>query len=112
MIFDKLVKIKNFDGDIRMKIVSYVEMKADQFKAEVGNSQLTIVDNEHYEYIEEFKKNNPNVVRCIPLDEINYFSLTMKPTERELKIFEDNDFVLKGTDAYGNDFYVRKELLN
>lgn len=27
MTFDKLVKIKNFDGDIRMKIVSYVDMK-------------------------------------------------------------------------------------
>lgn len=94
-----------------MKIINYVEMDANKFKAEVGNPQLTIVDNEQYEHIEELMKNNPNVVRCVPLDEINYFSLTMKPTERELKIFEENGFVLKGTDAYGNDFYVRKELL-
>lgn len=92
-------------------MVSYVEMDANKFKAEVGNPQLTIVNNEQYELVEEFMKNNPNVVRCVPLDEINYFSLTMKPTERELKIFEENGFVLKGTDAYGNDFYVRKELL-
>ena len=92
-------------------MVSYVEMDANKFKAEVGNPQLTIVNNEQYELVEEFMKNNPNVVRCIPLDEINYFSLTMKPTERELKIFEENGFVLKGTDAYGNNFYVRKELL-
>jgi len=93
-------------------MISYVEMDANKFKAEVGNPQLTIVNNEQYELVEEFMKNNQNVVRCIPLDEINYFSLTMKPTERELKIFEENGFVLKGTDAYGNDFYVRKELLN
>lgn len=92
-------------------MVSYVEMDANKFKAEVGSPQLTIVNNEQYELVEEFMKNNPNVVRCIPLDEINYFSLTMKPTERELKIFEENGFVLKGTDSYGNDFYVRKELL-
>ena len=95
-----------------MKIVSYVEVNADKFRAKTDCSQLSIdFSNGQCEAIEEFKRNEPNIVRCIPLNDINYFSLTMKPTEKELKIFEENGFVLKGVDAYGNDFYVRKELL-
>ena len=99
-----------------MKIVSYVEMKADNFKANIGNPQLSIdfskeMDISQYEAIEEFKRNNPNVVKCIPLDEINSFSLTVKPTEEEYKILNENGFVINGVDEYGNDFYVRKELL-
>ena len=93
-----------------MKIVSYVEMKADKFKAEIGNSQIDLFNPKYYQYIEDFKKNNPNVVRCIPLDDINLFSLTEKLTEDMYKILEENGFVLNGTDEYGNDFYTRKEL--
>ena len=99
-----------------MKIVSYIEMKADNFKANVGNHQLTIgfsekTDVSQYEALEEFKRNNPNVVKCIPLDEIDSFSSPVKPTEEEYKILNENGFVVNGTDEYGNDFYVRKELL-
>ena len=99
-----------------MKIVSYVEMKADKFKANIGNPQLSIdlskgFDIDQYEVMEEFKRNNPNVVKCIPLDEINSFSLTVKPTEEEYKILNENGFVVNGIDEYDNDFYVRKELL-
>lgn len=100
-----------------MKIVSYLEMKTDKFKSNIGNPKLTIdfskeVDISQYEVLEEFKRNNPNIVRCIPLDEINSFSLTVKPTEEEYKILNKNGFVINGTDEYGNDFYVRKELLD
>lgn len=99
-----------------MKIINYVEMKADNFKANIRNPQLSIdfsqeLNPEQYELIEEFKKNNPNVVKCIPLEDINSFSLTVKPTEEEYKIFEKSGFVNHGTDKYGNDFYIRKELL-
>lgn len=99
-----------------MKIVSYIEMKADKFKANVGNPQLAIdfskeTDINQYEVLEEFKRNNLNVVRCIPLDDINSFSLTVKPAKEEFKIIEENGFVNNGTDKYGNDFYIRKELL-
>ena len=100
-----------------MRIVSYVEMKADNFKAKIGNPQLSIdfskeVDINQYEAIEEFKRSNPNVVKCIPLDEINSFSLTEKPTKEESRIFNDNGFVLNGMDEYDNYFYIRKELVN
>lgn len=100
-----------------MKIVSYVEIKADKFRAKVGTTQLSIdfskeVDISQYETIEEFKRNNPNVVKCIPLDEINSFSLTVKPTEEESKIFDDNGFTFNGTDEYDNYFYIRKELVD
>ena len=97
-----------------MKIVSYVKMNADKFKAKCGNPQIDLLetfDPEQYEAIEEFKKNNPNVVRCIPLDDIDSFSLTEQPTEEEYKIFKENGFVSNGTDEYGHYCYIRKELL-
>lgn len=94
-----------------MKIISYIEMKADKFKAEIKNPQVDLFNPEDYQCIEDFKKNNPNVIRCIPLDDINSFSLTEKPTEDMCKILEENGFLLNGTDEYGNDFYIRKELL-
>ena len=94
-----------------MKIVSYVEMKADKFKTEIYNPQIDLFNPEYYQYIEDFKKNNPNIVRCIALDDINSFSLTEKPTENMYKIIEEYGFVINGVDKYGNDFYVRKELL-
>ena len=91
-------------------------MKADNFKANVENPQLTMGFSEgisfnQYDVLEEFKRNNPNVVRCIPLDGISSFSLTVNPTEEELEIFEKHGFVNPGTDECGNDFYIRKELL-
>ena len=98
-----------------MKIVSYVEMDADKVKAKVGNPQLSIdfskeLDTEQYKLIEEIEKNT-HIVNCIPLDDINSFSLTQKLTENEYEILQKNGFVLNGTDKYGNDFYIRKELL-
>ena len=99
-----------------MKIVNYVEMKADQFKAKTVNPQLELdlskeLNVEQHNLIEEFKKNNPNVVKCIPLDEINSFSLTEELPNNQLEILYENGFVLNGIDKYGNDFYIRKELL-
>lgn len=94
-----------------MKIISYVEMKADKFKAEIKNPQVDLFNPEDYQYIKEFKDNNPNVVRCIPLDDINSFSLTEKPSEEIYRILDENGFVINGIDRYGNDFYIRKELL-
>ena len=97
--------------EINMKIISYVEMKADKFKAEIGNSQVDLFNPKDYQYIKELKNNDPNIVRCIPLDDINSFSLTEKPTEDMCKILDENGFVINGIDRYGNDFYIRKELL-
>lgn len=99
-----------------MKIVSYVEIKADQFKAKTGNPQLELdlskeLNVEQHNLIEEFKKNNPNVVKCIPLDDINSFSLTEELPKNQLEILYESGFVLNGIDKYGNDFYIRKELL-
>lgn len=94
-----------------MRIISYVEMKADKFKAEIKNPQVDLFNPEDYQYIKEFKDNNPNVVRCIPLDDINSFSLTEKPSEEIYRILDENGFVINGIDRYGNDFYIRKELL-
>ena len=94
-----------------MKIISYVEMKADKFKAEIKNPQVDLFNPEDYQYIKEFKDNNPNVVRCIPLDDINSFSLTEKPSEEIYRILDENGFVIYGIDRYGIDFYLRKELL-
>jgi hypothetical protein len=99
-----------------MKIVSYVEMKADKFKAKIGNPQLELdlskeFNAEQYSLIEEFKKNNPHVVKCIPLDDINSLSLTEKLPNDQLEILYESGFVLNGIDKYGNDFYIRKELL-
>lgn len=94
-----------------MKIISYVEMNADKLKAKISNPQVDLLNTEDYQYIEEFKNNNPNVVRCIPLDNINSFSLTEKPSEEMYRILEENGFVINGIDRYGNDFYIRKELL-
>ena len=54
-----------------MRIISYVEMKADKFKAEIKNPQVDLFNPEDYQYIKGFKDNHPNVVRCIPLDDIN-----------------------------------------
>lgn len=94
-----------------MRIVSYVEMRADKFKADINNSQVDLFNPEDYQYIKEFKGNNPNIVRCIPLDNINSFSLTDKPSEEIYRILDENDFVINGIDRCGNDFYIRKELL-
>ena len=97
--------------ETNMKIISYVEMKADKFKAEIGNSQVDLFNPKDYQYVKELKNNNQNIVRCIPLDDINSFSLTEKPTEDMCKILDENGFVINGIDRYGNDFYIRKELL-
>lgn len=97
-----------------MKIISYVEMKADKFKAEICNSQVDLFNPKDYQYVKELKNNNPNnpnIVKCIALDDINSFSLTEKPTEYMCKILNENGFVINGIDRYGNDFYIRKELL-
>lgn len=94
-----------------MRIISYVEMKADKFKAEIKNPQVDLFNPEDYQYIKGFKDNNPNVVRCIPLDDINSFSLTEKPSEEIYRMLDENGFVINGIDRYGNDFYIRKELL-
>ena len=91
-----------------MKIISYVEMKADKLKAEnFGNSQVDLFNLKDYQYVKELKNNNPNIVICIALDDINSFSLTEKLTED----MDENGFVINGIDRYGNDFYIRKELL-
>ena len=36
-----------------MKIISYVEMKADKFKAEIGNSQVDLFNPKDYQYVKE-----------------------------------------------------------
>ena len=91
-------------------MVSYVKMNADKFKAKIGNTQIDLLEEinpEQYKLIE----NNPNVVRCIPLDDIDSFSLTAEPTEEEYKIFNENGFVSNGTDEYEHYCYIRQELL-
>lgn len=98
-----------------MNIVSYVEMNADKLKAKIGSPQLSIdflreFDSKQYKIVEEIK-NNTHIVNCIPLDDINSFSLTQKLTENEYEILQKNGFVLNGTDEYDNYFYIRKELL-
>ena len=45
------------------------------------------------------------------MDDINSFSLTEKPTDDMCTILDENGFVINGIDRYGNDFYIRKELL-
>ena len=100
-----------------MKIVSYVDMNADKFKAKICNTQIDFtkeINPEQYKQygnIEEFKRNNPNVVRCIPLDDIDSFSLTEELTQDQIEKIYEEGFVSNGTDEYGHYYYIRKELL-
>ena len=50
------------------------------------------------------------IVRCIPLDEIDWFCMTCKPTEKEYNALIEEGFIQHGTKD-GKDFYIKKELL-
>lgn len=70
-------------------------------------------DITQYTIIPENKdKKDANIVRCIPLEQINSFTTTQELTTDEYKkILNEYNFQFQGRDEYGHFVYIRKDLL-
>lgn len=72
---------------VKDKIIGYCSISADEIRADIENKRL--------EY---------NIIRCIPLRDVNSFTMTEMPSISDLIVIYKEGFILE--DIKGNNLFI------